>query len=446
MAEKDNTQVVEVDSDIATLLAQPGADSVMTASSTNNEGGDGKKPSIFQRKVTDLSFLDKPASQTTGKTQEEIDAEKKLADEKAKADAEAKKAEGIKNGTLNPDGTPKVPTTVDDLDEIANLGGGEEDADKKAGRPKLDKDGLYEMTKKLIEQKKLIPFDDDKPLEKYTLADYEELYEANDAAKSQKLEKEIPVKFFDSLPDKLKSAAAYVANGGQDLKGMFRALAEVEEVADLDPDTESGQEQITRQYLQSTKFGTAEEIQEQLNEWKDQGVLDKKANQFKPKLDALQESYVAYKLQEAETQRKQQQEQANHYMKNVYEVLEPGELNGIKLDKKTQGMLYSGLVQPNYPSISGKQTNLLGHLLEKYQWVEPNHGLIAEALYLLADPEGYKAKLREGGKKEAVAATARALKTEEGKKIASTVSSEEDDERKKEFRLPRPSGSSFFKR
>jgi hypothetical protein len=439
MAEKNNTTVIETDSDIATLLAQPGADSIMTPATGED---DGKKPNIFQRKVTDLSFLDKPSPKTTGKTQEEIDAEKKLAD----AAAEAKKLEGIKNGTLNEDGTPKAPASTEEFNDLLNPGGDEEGEDKKKGRPKVDKDALYEMTKKLIDAKKLIPFDDDKDLKEYTLADYEELYQANDDAKSKKLESEIPVKFFDSLPDKLKSAAAYVANGGTDLKGMFRALAEVEEVADLDPETEAGQEQITRQYLQSTKFGTADEIQEQLNEWKDQGVLDKKANQFKPKLDKLQESYVAYKLQEAETQRKQQQEQANHYMKNVYDVLEPGELNGLKLDKKTQGMLYSGLVQPNYPSISGKQTNLLGHLLEKYQWVEPNHGLIAEALYLLADPEGYKAKLREGGKKEAVAATARALKTEEGKKIASTVTAEEDEERKKDFRLPRPSGNSFFKR
>jgi len=443
MAE-EKTTIVETADDITALLAQPGADSIMTAATDEGEGD--KKPSLFQRKVTDLSFLDKPITKTSGKSQEEIDAEKKLADEKA---AKAKE-EGIKLGTLNEDGSPKTAENIDDdINSIINTGGAPDDQDdeeKKAGRKKLDKDGLYELTKKLIEQKKLIPFDDDKPLEKYTLADYEELFEANEQAKEERLQKEVPVKFFDSLPDKLKSAAAYVANGGTDLKGMFRALAEVEEVADLDPDTESGQEQITRQYLQSTKFGTADEIQEQLNEWKDQGVLDKKANQFKPKLDKLQESYVAYKLQEAENARKQQQDQANHYMKNVYEVLEPGELNGLKLDKKTQGMLYSGLVQPNYPSISGKQTNLLGHLLEKYQWVEPNHGLIAEALYLLADPDGYKAKLREGGKKEAVAATARALKTEEGKKIASTITSEEEDDKKKDFRLPRPNGNSFFKR
>jgi hypothetical protein len=63
-----------------------------------------------------------------------------------------------------------------------------------------------------------------------------------------------------------------------------------------------------------------------------------------------------------------------------------------------QGLLFSGLVQPNYPSISGKPTNLLGHLLEKYQFVEPRHDLIAEALWLLADPNGYKGKVKRSRK------------------------------------------------
>lgn len=449
MAGELNTTVTTTDTDIQTLLAQPGAESIMTAPV---DKGDGKKPNLFQRKPgTDLSFLDKPDPNPENKSQEVLDAEKKIADAKLAEIAEAKKQEGIKNGTLNPDGTPKAPVTPLSEQEINEIGAGahneeSEEEKKNGGRPKMDKEALLELTKKLIEKKQLIPFDDDKPLEKYTLADFEELYEANDRAKSEKLEKEVPVKFFDSLPEKLKSAAAYVANGGKDLEGMFKALADVEETAKLDPATESGQEAIARRYLQSIKMGTPEEIEAQINEWKDHEILDKKAVQFKPKLDALQESYVAYKLQEQEDLRKQQQEQANKYMKNVYEVLEPGELNGLKLDKKTQSMLYAGLVQPNYPSVSGKQTNLLGHLLEKYQWVEPNHSLIAEALYLLADPEGYKAKLREGGKKEAVAATARALKTEEGKKIPGSPGEEEVDDKKKEYRLPRPSGSSFFKR
>ena len=414
------TKDVDMD-DIASLLAQPGSDSILLPE--NKE----EKNNLFSRKQVDLSFLDKSESKPADKTAEEIAAATAAAEEAAK------KAAAIAEGKSA-------------LEELDNLG--EEDFKKSAGvgRPKTDKDGLYQMTKKLIEKKLITPFEDEKPLEDYTLADYEELYEANDNEKQRKLENEVPVKFFNSLPDKLKAAAKYVADGGQDLEGLFFHLGQAERVAKLDPGTEIGSEAIARQYLQSTEFGDAAEIEEQLNEWKDiDGMLEKKASQFKPKLDALQEKYIAYKVQEQEELRKDQIEQSQHYMKNIYEVLEPGELNGVKLDKKTQSLLYTGLTQPKYATPNGKQTNLLGHLLDKYQFVEPRHDLIAEALWLLADPDGYKAKLREGGKKDATLETVRKLKTEEARKIASTAASE-DDETPKARGLKRPSGSDFFKR
>jgi hypothetical protein len=97
-------------------------------------------------------------------------------------------------------------------------------------------------------------------------------------------------------------------------------------------------------------------------------------------------------------------------------------------------MLYSGLVQPNYPSISGKPTNLLGHLLEKYQFVEPRHDLIAEALWLLADPDGYKSKIKDQGSKQAVEKTVRQLKTEQSRKITSSVNDDREyDPRRQEL-------------
>jgi hypothetical protein len=161
----------------------------------------------------------------------------------------------------------------------------------------------------------------------------------------------------------------------------------------------------------------------------------------------MQEQVLQQKLVKQESMRKQQETQARAYMDNVYSVLQPGELNGVKLDKKTQSMLYTGLVQPNYPSVSGRPTNMLGHLLEKYQYVEPRHDLIAEALWLLADPEGYKDKVRQIGKKEAVAQTVRALKTEQSNKISSMVDNSDDDQK----RTPSPqklqrAQQSFFKR
>jgi hypothetical protein len=135
------------------------------------------------------------------------------------------------------------------------------------------------------------------------------------------------------------------------------------------------------------------------------------------------------RLAEQEQMKKQQEAAARQYMQNVYEALKPGEVNGIKLDKKTQANLYQGLVQPNYPSyMSGKKTNLLGHLLEKYQFVEPNYGLIAEAAWLLSDPEGYRNKVQEIGKSKAVEKTVRQLKTEQSNRTSSTAANSRDDE------------------
>jgi hypothetical protein len=47
--------------------------------------------------------------------------------------------------------------------------------------------------------------------------------------------------------------------------------------------------------------------------------------------------------------------------------------------------------------------------------------LIAEALWLLADPNGYKGKVREQGSKQATEKTVRQLKTEESRKISSSI-------------------------
>jgi hypothetical protein len=217
----------------------------------------------------------------------------------------------------------------------------------------------------------------------------------------------------------------------------------------LDPENEYDQEEIARQYLYATQFGTPEEIEEEINDWKDMDRLKQKANQFKPKLDRMQEEIVARQLAEQEVKKQQQEEAARVYTDNVYSTLVNGEIGGIRLDKKVQSMLYSGLVQPNYPSISGKPTNLLGHLLEKYQFVEPRHDLIAEALWLLADPNGYKTKIKEQGGKQATEKVVRQLKTEQSRKITSSVNDDREYDTKTRTSKPAQktlSRGGFFKR
>jgi hypothetical protein len=377
----DATAVAQVDVNLDEIFGMPGAENIMLP---DNE--EEKKTMLSNTNTVDVTFIDKPSSVST------------------------------------PEEKKEVEEVIAQLDDMISQ---EEDSGNK-GRPKLDKSGLYELAQKMIEDGALAAFEDDKPLEEYTTKDFRELFEANFQDRENKVKENTPREFFNALPEELQYAAKYVADGGQDLKGLFKTLAQVEEMRQLDPTDERDQGEIARQYLHATRFGTAEEIESEIEDWRDMDKLEQKANQFKPKLDRMHEEIIARQLAEQEQKKDQQERASRAYMDNVYNTLSVGELGGIKLDKKTQSSLYSGLVQPNYPSISGKPTNLLGHLLEKYQFVEPRHDLIAKALWLLADPEGFESKIREQGSRAANEKTVRQLKTEESKKL--TSSSPSDDE------------------
>jgi len=421
---KDNTTISQMDLSIDELLGNPGGDNIMVPSK------DDKQPGMFSRSPkVNLEFLDKPDDKTnpTGKT-EDGDPDKANPD---KSDPE-KKAPG-----------------EEEIEDILKPKSDEEKADddaeaatKKSGRPT----SLVELGTKLIEKGYLTPFEGEEDVTKYTLKDWEELFDSNEKEKQKKFSQEASTEFYENLPEELQVAAHYVANGGTDLKGLFRSLAAVEEIRQLDTKDEASQEEIVRSYLHATNFGTAEDIEEEIDGWKDRNELENKANKFKPKLDAMQEQIVARQLQQQEVKRKQQAQQAAVYTDNIYKTLEPGELNGIKLDKKMQNMLFAGLTQANYPSISGRQTNLLGHLLEKYQYAEPNHALVTEALWLLADPEGYRAKVKAIGSKDQVEKTVRTLKTEQSNKITSGQGQDDDDNASRQKKSPgvqRPSSNIF---
>lgn len=415
----DKTTVEELDINLDELLGTPGAENILIPEKKN------EKPTMFSRKENvDLTFLDEPNNTTENESESETETGSTEAKTKkpAKSEAEIKK----------------------EIDALAVADDETETTTKKTGRH----NGLVEVTNKLIEKGLIVPFNDNEDIETYTLKDFEELFENNNTAKAAELQKNIANNFYDSLPEELQYAATYVANGGTDLKNVFRSLAAVEEIKSLDVEDEDSQAQIVRSYLHATRFGDAEEIEEEIESWRDRDELEAKAKKFKPKLDAMQEQILARQLENQEKINKQQQYAAQVYTENIYKTLEPGDINGLKLDKKTQNLLFAGLTQANYPSMSGRPTNLLGHLLEKYQYAEPNHNLIAKALWLLSDEEGFEAKVREIGKKDAVAQTVRALKTEQNNKISSNANddyNENTTKTKKTNGVSRAS-TSFFKR
>ena len=413
--ENNKSQVEDVVIDnIDDFLPMPGADSVVTSDDEDD------KPNLFtaNSKPVNLDFLDKNED-----ADDKVDANEAL-DELDTA---------LKTGDEFDDDEPK----------------------KKGGRTKTDKSGLVSFLKKRIENNEMFAFDDydetkqslDDYLGSLSEKDVEELWTANVDSIKQDVAANTPKEFFESLPEELQYAAEYVAKGGQDLKGLFRALAHVEEVRELDVRQPEHQEIIVRQYLQATGFGNGDQelIEDQIEEWVNGGNLQKKANQFKPKLDDLQSEMLQGKLAQQEHFKQQQQAKKEAYMHNIYETLKPGELNGVKIDSKRQKMLWDELTTVKYESISGRPTNMLGKLLEDYQFgKQPRYDLIAETLWLLSDPEDYKENIRKQAKNEVVADTVRKLKTEEARKISSYTRDDDDDQRPASRKITRQ--TNIFKR
>jgi len=277
----------------------------------------------------------------------------------------------------------------------------------------------------------LMGFEDDKPLDEYSLKDWKELIQANLEEKERTLREQTPKEFFEALPEELQYAAEYVAKGGKDMKGLFRALAQVEEQRSLDPRNEEHQELIVRQYLSATNFGNGDQalIEDQIEDWVRSGTIAKRANQFKPKLDDMQAQVLQAKLAQQEEFRLQQQRQKEMYMENIYNTLKPADLNGIKIDNKRQKFLWDELTTLKYQSMQGRPTNLLGKLLDEYQFSEkPRYDLIAETLWLLSDPDDYKDQIRKQIRSEITQETVKKLKTEEGRKLSSTVRDDKDEQ------------------
>lgn len=402
MAAKEETVVQQVEVNLDELLGLPGSENVMVP--TQPEKKPAIKPKVFQKEESATAFLDNP------ELQEEVET-----------------TSSTTNATDN---------TIDDIIDEAT--GEETDEDYELTESKITSPNSN-LFKKLIEKELLYDFEGDKTIDEYTDEDFESLLEAN----VEEMRTEVAQDFFDNLPHEFKLAYKYFEDGNKDLKSLFKVLGAMEENRSLDPSNESDAEIIVRKHLTNTNYGTVEEIEEEIEKLKDREEIVDKANKFKPKLDAVEQQVIAKKLADQENIKKRQQAAAQNYMTNVYETLKPGQLNGVKLDKKTQSMLYYGLTEPNYPSVSGRPTNLLGHLLEKYQYVEPDHSLVAEALWLLADPKSYKKKLLEQGQTIAASDVAKKLKMEQTIKNSATPVIEKDERRTKRIK---GNDDNFFKR
>jgi hypothetical protein len=217
MAEtKDNTTTSQMDISIDELLGTPGAENIMVPES---------KPSLFSRN---------PKVDIDKMLLEKTDEEKAADEAAAKLAAEAAAAGGapIKK---TPEEEQEIQDLLDPQTDEEKAASEKEDATKKSGRA----GGLAELGARLIEKGYLIPFEGEEDVSKYGIKDWEELFESNEKEKRKKTKEEVSGEFYEELPEELQVAAHYVANGGQDLKSLFRSLAAVEEIRQLDTTDEA---------------------------------------------------------------------------------------------------------------------------------------------------------------------------------------------------------------
>lgn len=287
------------------------------------------------------------------------------------------------------------------------------------------KSPILSAVQQLIKDEALYLFEpeegkDEKSIEEYTTKEWIALINANQNRIRTEEQEKAPVEFFDSLPAKMQYAANYVMNGGTNLESLFLALAQSIQTENLDIKTPEGQEQVVRRWGAITEL-TPEEIEEELVSLKDMpGALEKKANVYKPKLDAKQQQIVEKQIKDAETRRKNEEAAVVRYKENIINALRPADLNGQKITPTVQAMIYNGLTNFDKKGRNGQPTNELGLLLEEYNFVKPNPVLMSKVYWLLKDEKAYEESVRASGNKEIVKETVLKLKTEAGAKATAT--------------------------
>lgn len=295
---------------------------------------------------------------------------------------------------------------ISDLDKI------DENVDDKS-----DKDSELAVLEDLVKKEKLFLFEgegyDNKLLKDYSKKERTELLEANMDRIREETEAKAPAEFFDSLSPYLQMAFKYESDGGTDLKEFYANLVDLQDVTKLDINDEKSQEEIIRQYLKMQGDHTTAEIEQELSEIKDTpGALEKKAGMYKPKVEAKQKQIIDKKLKDQEALNAKREADMKNYSKAVYDTIAKGDINGIKLTKNTQGMLYEGLTK----SVDGFRS-----FFRTIPGVKTDYAHMAEIYWLATDPKGYAEAKSAAKVADVAAATLKTLKTASQNKTISNT-------------------------
>lgn len=278
----------------------------------------------------------------------------------------------------------------------------------------------------LIEKGLLAGFEDDSPIK--TKEDLETLIKGNKEQWISEARAEAVKQEVERLPEAVKFVLEYAKSGGQDLRSIFKILSQDEESRSYDTSQVQDQKDLIRKYY-STQGWNDDEIEEELINLVETKRIEAKAIQFKPKLEQINTTRKDEALKQQKLIEEDQLKARKFFTQNVVDTLKKGKIGDINLTKEEQADVYNALVREQYQSFSG-QTNRLGALLDRIQYVEPNYELLAEVTLLLSNPAEYKKKIRDEVKTEVTADTVKKIKIEQNKQKINSEHNPEKENKK----------------
>lgn len=276
---------------------------------------------------------------------------------------------------------------------------------KKTGRKPSD---IVSLVNQLVEDEELRGFDEG---EVKTIEEAKELIKLNLKEKENEASDKWWETKVSNYSPQIQAILHYAEQGGTDVTPLLSAIAQVEEVVQMNPETEEGQIAIVDEVLKLKGFDE-EERKDQIETLKDLDKLKTKAEKFLPELNKMKEKRVQMILQEEEERQKEAQEASRVYMNTIKNTLDKDSIAGISLRKEDKAKVFESLALANHTSLNGKKTNAFIKRLEDLQFGKnADYEKFLNIVYHAIDEEGFMEKLTTKIKNNLTENTVKKLKS-----------------------------------
>lgn len=277
--------------------------------------------------------------------------------------------------------------------------------DVKKGRKPAD---IVNVVNQLIEEDVLFGFEGE---DIKTIDDVKELIKANLKYKEDNVFENLWKKKLEGYSPQVQAIIEYAEKGGQDLSSLIGAITEVEKSISLDLETEEGQTEIIRQTLKLKGFDD-DEINEQIETFKDLDRLQAKAEKFLPELNKRKEEQVQMILEEQNRRQESARQASAIYNETIAKTLEKEKIGTLKLKMEDKASIFDSLTLPKHKSLNGFPINGFVKVLEELQFGKnQDYEHFLNIVHLTIDKDGFMERFKESLNDEFVSKNVKKLKT-----------------------------------